>query len=108
MAKTRITDEDIQKVLRGSRKDFDEAIQKLRRAFQDGGAFKDVPEEEYGQWQDWAQMNYIPGEKINPVWHPLVRDECERMNQGLILDPELMKKLHGEYPKWYLKQQEGK
>ena len=28
----------------------------------------------------WARANYTPGTPINTLWHPVTRDECERMN----------------------------
>lgn len=31
-------------------------------------------------FRKWARDNYIPGNEIPTVWHPVVRHECEEMN----------------------------
>lgn len=39
------------------------------------------PEEEL-KLRQWAQEHYRPGDGANPAWHPVVRDECRRMDLG--------------------------
>jgi hypothetical protein len=41
-----------------------------------GVAFRDLSPAEQSQFRDWARENYKPGEDINPCWHPVVQDEC--------------------------------
>ena len=42
--------------------------------------FRDLPPGEEQAFRQWAIENYVKGHPINPVWHPVVRDECERIN----------------------------
>lgn len=44
--------------------------------------FRTLDEEEKKQFKKWARDNYVPGEEISEVWHPVVREECARMNEG--------------------------
>ena len=39
-----------------------------------------LPEEEK-RFRQWARENYRPLDPINGVWHPVVQDECRRMNE---------------------------
>lgn len=32
------------------------------------------------EFRQWARETYVPGEEINPTWHPVVREECHTMN----------------------------
>lgn len=45
--------------------------------------FKVLTPEEEVQFRAWARANYKVGDPIKPVWHPVVRAECERMNMEL-------------------------
>jgi hypothetical protein len=47
----------------------------------DGPLFKDLTKFEVGYFVWWARKNYTRGDDINPVWHPVVRAECETMNR---------------------------
>ena len=42
--------------------------------------FKELSPEEETQFRGWARRKYNLGAEIKNVWHPVVRDECERMN----------------------------
>lgn len=42
--------------------------------------FRDLTDDEIAEFRAWARANYTPGDTINPVWHPVVREECELMN----------------------------
>jgi hypothetical protein len=42
--------------------------------------FKKLSDDEEEEYRLWAMDNYEPGSDINPVWHPVVRRECERIN----------------------------
>lgn len=44
--------------------------------------FKELTPEEERTFRKWAQDNYTPGDWISPLWHPVVRDECEKINAG--------------------------
>jgi hypothetical protein len=41
--------------------------------------FRDLSDAEAAEFRKWARDNYIPGQPINPIWHPVVRDECSIM-----------------------------
>ena len=40
------------------------------------------PEEEVECRQD-ARKNYKPGAEIDPLWHPVYRDECDKINESV-------------------------
>lgn len=40
----------------------------------------DTAEEE--SFRAWAREHWHPGDPINPVWHPVVRDECARIRRA--------------------------
>lgn len=42
--------------------------------------FRDLAEAEVKEFQQWARDNYAPHSKVNEVWHPVVRAECEKIN----------------------------
>lgn len=42
--------------------------------------FRELTEQEEIEFRQWAQDNYEPGEEIKSFWHPVVRDECHRIN----------------------------
>ncbi len=44
------------------------------------GMFRQLSSAEVWEFQQWARQNYIPGDPIKGIWHPLIRDECELMN----------------------------
>lgn len=41
--------------------------------------FRELEPGAAARFRQWARDNYVPGDPINPLWHPVVRDECERM-----------------------------
>ena len=43
--------------------------------------FRGLNAKEQTVFRQWARDNYKPGANINPVWHPIVREECEKMNR---------------------------
>ena len=43
--------------------------------------FKTLDEKEKKEYRKWARENYIPGHNISPLWHPVVRAECDLINQ---------------------------
>jgi len=32
------------------------------------------------EFRDWARENHRPGQIVNPLWHPVVREECFRID----------------------------
>jgi hypothetical protein len=43
--------------------------------------FRELTEAEADDFRRWAQENYKPGDPIDPLWHPVVREECESLNR---------------------------
>ena len=44
--------------------------------------FRDLSEKEQQSFRAWARENYIPFSPILGVWHPVVQEECARINAG--------------------------
>jgi hypothetical protein len=44
--------------------------------------FRTLSTEEEVAFRDWARKNYIPGDPIKSVWHPIVQAECKIMNRA--------------------------
>lgn len=40
----------------------------------------DLSPSEIEDFRRWARENYKPLEPINGAWHPVVQDECAKMN----------------------------
>ena len=47
--------------------------------------FKELTRDEIADYRQWARDNFKAGDEINPVWHPAVREECERINGSMQL-----------------------
>lgn len=43
--------------------------------------FRDLTLGEEEDFRKWARENYVPGEPISKIWHPVVQDECHRINK---------------------------
>jgi len=43
--------------------------------------FRDLTKEEEGLFRHWARENYKPLSPINGIWHPVVQDECRKINE---------------------------
>ena len=43
--------------------------------------FKNLSEKEENSFRQWARENYKPFEPISGVWHPVVQDECTKINR---------------------------
>ena len=46
--------------------------------------FKQLSEEEKPEYRKWARDNYRAGSDVKGVWHPVVRDECKRINAEFV------------------------
>lgn len=38
--------------------------------------FKQLSESEVAEYQQWARDNFVPGEEVNPVFHPVIQKQC--------------------------------
>lgn len=43
--------------------------------------FRSLTPDEVTTFRIWARKNYRAGDIINELWHPVVREECERINK---------------------------
>jgi len=44
------------------------------------GLFRKLDKEEEKEFRQWARDNYKPYTEISSIWHPMVRNECEKIN----------------------------
>lgn len=51
--------------------------------------YRNLSANEQAVFRTWARENYNPFDPINGTWHPVVQDECVRMNAeaGFAFDP---------------------
>ena len=54
--------------------------------------FKKLSPKEEAVFRKWARDNYSALHRISGVWHPVVQDECRKMNEeaGKNFNPEEM------------------
>lgn len=43
--------------------------------------FRALDPAEAERFREWAREHHRPGEPVSPLWHPVVRDECERIDE---------------------------
>jgi hypothetical protein len=43
--------------------------------------FRKLTAREEETFRTWARENYVPYEEIDGLWHPVIQDECVRMNR---------------------------
>ena len=43
--------------------------------------FKKLSSEEKVEFRQWARDNYKPFDEIKGIWHPVVQEECTKMNK---------------------------
>ena len=62
----------------------------------DGILFRTLTEKEEKEFRMWSRSNYIPGEtEINPMWHPVIREECTRMLNAFLREKPFGKEMNG-------------
>jgi hypothetical protein len=42
--------------------------------------FKELTPREENEFRAWARREYVPLTPIKGIWHPVVQDECVKMN----------------------------
>tara|TARA_R100000789_G_scaffold14798_1_gene18366 strand:+ start:599 stop:892 length:294 start_codon:yes stop_codon:yes gene_type:complete len=45
--------------------------------------FRKLNKKEEQEFKQWARDNYIPGTKVNEVYHPVVQQECDLINREI-------------------------
>ena len=48
--------------------------------------FRELDESEELDFRKWARENYVPFQDISGGWHPVVRDECKKINEESIFE----------------------
>lgn len=43
--------------------------------------FRNLSPIQEAAFRQWARENYKPGSDIKGIWHPVVQDECRKMNE---------------------------
>ena len=42
--------------------------------------FRDLSKEEEKPFRQWARENYKCNDPISSIWHPIVQEECKKIN----------------------------
>ncbi len=42
--------------------------------------FRTLDDKEAEEFRAWTRANYQPFGMVNPAWHPIVRDECRKID----------------------------
>ena len=42
--------------------------------------FRDLDKDEEIKFRQWARENFQPGDPIKTFWHPVIQDECQKIN----------------------------
>ena len=50
--------------------------------------FRELTEEEKDRFRQWARQNYKVYSEIKGIWHPVVQEECVRMNAETGYSPD--------------------
>jgi hypothetical protein len=43
--------------------------------------FRELSAEEELEFRAWAREHHRPGDPVTEVWHPVVRDECRKIDE---------------------------
>ena len=43
--------------------------------------FRNLTGDEIREFKDWARQNYVPFSEIKGIWHPVIQQECARINE---------------------------
>lgn len=43
--------------------------------------FRELSEQEQETFRQWARANYAPWSEISGLWHPVIQQECIRINR---------------------------
>jgi hypothetical protein len=46
-----------------------------------GGIWRSLSTEEIKEFRKWARDNYVHGTPVHSVWHPVIKEECHKMNR---------------------------
>jgi len=55
--------------------------------------FKQLTENQEAEFRQWARDNYKPFDPIEGIWHPVIQDECAKINATVDLPRAFSKAL---------------
>ena len=44
--------------------------------------FRTLNEQDEKEFREWARKNYTAFEPIKGIWHPVIQDECRKINSA--------------------------
>jgi hypothetical protein len=56
--------------------------------------FKDLTEAEETPFREWARVNYKPFTEIKGVWHPVIQEECAKINSAAQIEESLAREYY--------------
>ena len=56
--------------------------------------FKDLTAKEMTEFKDWARKNYKPFTEIKGVWHPVIQEECAKINSAAQIEESLAREYY--------------
>jgi hypothetical protein len=56
--------------------------------------FRDLSEEDAIAFRAWARANYTPFTPIKGIWHPVIQEECTKMNREGDMTPMIIAGIH--------------
>lgn len=51
--------------------------------------FRDLDSTEEASFRSWAREHYQPLTPIQGLWHPVVQDECRRINEAHVVQHDI-------------------
>jgi hypothetical protein len=63
--------------------------------------FRSLTEEEKKEFRTWARENHKPGDKIEMFWHPVVQDECVKIDEEVDREAQNTIKIKRLREEWY-------
>ena len=42
--------------------------------------YRDLDAKEIAEFRQWARENHKAGDTVSGLWHPIVRDECQKID----------------------------
>ena len=68
--------------------------------------FRPLDDAEVARFEQWARDHYQPGDYIDPVWHPVVQQECRAIMAAVVARPMQVYRFHrsktGEDYLWFV------
>ena len=56
--------------------------------------FKDLTDKEVAEFKDWARKQYKPFTEIKGIWHPVIQEECAKINASTQIEESLAREYY--------------